>query len=366
MSAAIKSWPSAILVADSRSRITSLERDWKLLYGACGSANPFLSWEWQRSWVESHADCSPLVVLALSSTGAPEGLLALQRRHHRGLRVLEFLAQPADGDDLDCLLDPAGAPDTALRLTRAALGRQPWDLLRCGGVRAGSHFESALRRMTGLRAIFCEPGEWLPALRLGEGFEAFLAGQSANFREQMRRRRRTLERSRPRVWWECATSPDEIGNGLGHLFRLHQLRRQQCGEDGIFRRASSRHFVRLAATRLATTGSSRLYMLRSAASVIAVLFGLEADRRFLYYQSGFDPGWQGFSPGTVLLSYVIEDCIRRGLRQFEFLRGEESYKDRWTKDRRRNVKLLAAGSALGRAYLGLRSWRRQRRERAAA
>lgn len=366
MSSAALPWPAPILVADRHERVAALERDWKGLYQVCAHPNPFLSWEWQRSWMDSHPSGAPLVVVAASSRGMPTGLLALQRRRHRGLRVLEFLGQQSGGDDLDCLLVSSASAETARRLVATALSHHPWDVLRCESAAAGSAIAAALAQAPGVTDLSCEPGEWLPWLRLTHSFEEFLGGQSANFRAQVRRRRRALQQLEPRTYLECLTACTDIEHGLPHLVRLHQLRRHEAGDAGVFQTRGSRRFLSLAAERLARRGACRLYLLRTPATVLAALIGFEAKGRFFYYQSGLDPGWAGWSPGTVLLSHVIEDCISRGLQQFEFLRGEESYKARWTSERRRSTTLLAAGSARGRLYLNLRAWRRQRMRRVAA
>jgi CelD/BcsL family acetyltransferase involved in cellulose biosynthesis len=108
---------------------------------------------------------------------------------------------------------------------------------------------------------------------------------------------------------------------------------------------------------LAGRGEARVYLLRTAKEVIAGLYGFQAEGeggRFLYYQSGFDQKFAEHSPGTVLLSGVMEDCIRRGMRQFEFLRGEEGYKARWTQLRRPTVNLMASRGA-GRGWMQLRA-----------
>ena len=44
------------------------------------------------------------------------------------------------------------------------------------------------------------------------------------------------------------------------------------------------------------------------------------------YNSGFDPEHARLSPGIVLLAHVIRDAIERGVATFDFLRGEEPYK----------------------------------------
>jgi CelD/BcsL family acetyltransferase involved in cellulose biosynthesis len=45
------------------------------------------------------------------------------------------------------------------------------------------------------------------------------------------------------------------------------------------------------------------------------------------YNSGFDPAHARLAPGIVLLAHVIMDAIDRRVPVFDFLRGEEPYKD---------------------------------------
>ncbi len=341
--------------------LAGLERDWKRLQQLARPANPFLSWEWQSAWAAVHPDgAQPLVVAEAHPAGGLAGLLALQRVRRRGLLQLEFLAQGAGGDELDCLLHPDAPPAVAARLWAAALAQQRWDLLRLDSQRAGGETACAAALPFGKAA---REGEWLPWLPLPPSFEELLAAHSANFRAEVRRRRRALFRHLPAARLECAQSPAAIAEGLEHLFRLHQLRRRQKGGRGIFT-PTMRSFHRRAAAGWAAAGPAaavhaRLYLLRTPAAPIAALYGFRAAERFFYYQSGFDPACSELSPGTVLLSAVIEDCIARGLERFEFLRGEEGYKGRWTTSRRRSPATLAAGSAAGRAVLALRGLRRR-------
>ena len=44
------------------------------------------------------------------------------------------------------------------------------------------------------------------------------------------------------------------------------------------------------------------------------------------YNSGFDPAHARLAPGIVLLAHVIRDAITRAIPIFDFLRGEEHYK----------------------------------------
>ena len=65
----------------------------------------------------------------------------------------------------------------------------------------------------------------------------------------------------------------------------------------------------------------------------------------------------------MLLTCVLEDCIRRGEREFDFLRGSEAYKSRWTQESRRDVDLHMARGLIGHSLERLRHWARGQRPR---
>jgi CelD/BcsL family acetyltransferase involved in cellulose biosynthesis len=148
-----------------------------------------------------------------------------------------------------------------------------------------------------------------------------------------------------------ATSAEDIAAAMSLLFTLHNQRRQQKQGAGVFEEESLCQFHRLVAMRLAGKRWTRVYVLQVSGAPVAALYGFETRQRFYYFQSGWDPQWSRLSPGTVMLSMVVEDCILRGLRQFEFLRGTEEYKARWTDKTRPTLNVLAARDWLARIYI---------------
>lgn len=350
--------PRPVVMAVSIAQMQALERDWKQLTAWSQPQNPFLSWEWQRAWLQSGAGrARPVIAAEAFTSGSLAGLLALQRRRHYGLVQLETLGQGSGADEVDALLHPQAPSGITAHLLRAAVRRCRPDLLRLEGLRqAGALVEACGAAELG--EVEIEPGELMPYLRLPSSFDEYLAQQSANFRAEVRRRRRRLFESLPEVGLDPATTAPAVGQAMGELFRLHNLRRAQKHGRGLFRTPALCRFHRQAARALAARGAARVYVLRQRQQPIAALYGLEAGGRFLYFQSGFDPAFTRLSPGTVLLSLVIEDCIRRGLKEFDFLRGEEMYKSRWTAEQRSGRSVLAALTGRGRAYLALRRrWR---------
>jgi len=349
-----------LLLAQRREQLSALERDWKQLSRQAHPYDPFLSWEWQTSWMAAHPRLHPCVAAEYFPDGSLAGLLALQRVRRHGLSQLEFMSQGSGADELDCLLHPRARPGLAQALLAAARRCRSWDLLRLQSARADGALAQVLTRQPGCEAA---PGDWLPFLQLPAGADAWLASCSANFRAEIRRRRRVFARTHPDASVECITDPAALGAGLLILYRLHNLRRTQRQGEGIFTSPALRAFHSRLGPLLARSGVARLYLLRTPAHAVAALYGFVAGDRFLYFQSGFDPAFTALSPGTVLLSNVVEDAIRLGLSRFELLRGDEAYKSRWTSLRRRDVTLLQAGSSLGYGYLRVRGWMHRLRRR---
>jgi CelD/BcsL family acetyltransferase involved in cellulose biosynthesis len=63
--------------------------------------------------------------------------------------------------------------------------------------------------------------------------------------------------------------------------------------------------------------------------VAAVYYGFVANGRAYYYLSGFDPSFERLSPGTLIVHHAIQEAVREGAGEMDFLRGREAYKYGW-------------------------------------
>ena len=132
---------------------------------------------------------------------------------------------------------------------------------------------------------------------------------------------------------------DTLSEFLHDLFRLHTMRWSERGEPGVLHDEQLRAFHRLAAPELLERGMLRMYRLRLKADTAAVSYALlEGDTVYCYLQ-GFHPALAFLSPGTLLMYSVIEDAVRSGVRSFDFLRGQEAYKQHWRADSRPTYRL---------------------------
>lgn len=69
-------------------------------------------------------------------------------------------------------------------------------------------------------------------------------------------------------------------------------------------------------------------------SPVVSQYAFSFDNRIFHYQTGFDPHYHKYSLGLVSIGHMIENAIKSGFREYDFLRGKEDYKFHWTKNQR--------------------------------
>jgi len=117
---------------------------------------------------------------------------------------------------------------------------------------------------------------------------------------------------------------------LDELFRLHELRKESTNTQSTFKGNRIKSFHYNVARKFSDKGWLRLGALLQDGKAIAVGYGFSFEKQFNYYQSGLDPSWEKHSVGSTLLLELIKKACEEGCVEFDFLRGDESYKSTWT------------------------------------
>jgi CelD/BcsL family acetyltransferase involved in cellulose biosynthesis len=117
------------------------------------------------------------------------------------------------------------------------------------------------------------------------------------------------------------------------LRRLHALRWQTRGEDGVLVDECVVRWHREAIPLLLRADSLRLMALKLNEQVIAVLYALidplRNGRTQYFYITAYSPEHADLRPGTLLIAYAVDRAAREGVAIVDMLRGDESYKQIW-------------------------------------
>ncbi|MGO8670831.1 MAG: GNAT family N-acetyltransferase [Capsulimonadaceae bacterium] len=322
--------------------LAALATEWRDLADACLYSTIFQTYEWNIAWWRHFGGGWKRlhVVVVRNDRNRLVGLAPLMTTpwYIPGMRRLAFVGT-GGSDYLDFLAAP-GLEEMVVDQVFTELGRgQDWQVADLQQLREGG----LLRRFPPSGMYSYEAlQEPCPMLPLTGAWEAVLAGLGKKSRYNIGYYGRTIEKLYE-VEFGLAGEP-QLADEMGNLFRLHQRRWNKRWLPGVFGTARVQRFHRDVASSLLSRGWLRLFTLRLDGNTEACLYCYSFKDRFCYYQGGFEPEFARLSPGTVLTARAIRTAIDEGKQVFDFLRGDEPYKSKWTGHSTRNARRLIARS----------------------
>lgn len=297
--------------------IRSIMPEWIELYQR-SATTPFQRPEWLLTWINAFS---------------PRELFAVEIRDHQRLVGLAFLLiYPRDGQrvlafagggvsDYLGMLCERGREVDVIQGLRAGINAD-WDLLEL----ADLHANSEILNLSSLKPYVCEH-DLCFVLDLPTMHDELLHLFSKRQRANLRNARSRLEGAGGGTI-EAATQAS-LSEFLDDLFRLHTSRWSRSGEPGVLHDERVRQFHRACAPLLHSQGILKLHRMRVNGDTVAILYSLWGRDTVFCYLQGFDPVYARLSPGTQLMFTVMREAVDAGMRKFDFLRGQESYKQHW-------------------------------------
>jgi CelD/BcsL family acetyltransferase involved in cellulose biosynthesis len=320
--------------------LAPLAADWSALVDESHPGAPFHTFAWISSWWNAFSTGRESLVLLARDRARVCGVLPLYgERTALGGRRLRLMGDGIVGSDF---LGAIARREHRAQVSRAfadQLAALDADELQLDDLAQ----EDPLAVALGDGEI--EPRYRCPFVRVAGGFDEFLDALPEGAGQQFRRRRRWLEKF-PDYHVEELSAPAEVARGLDVLFALHRRRWELEGGSDAIDGPRTEAFHRAAANALAERGWSRVFLLHAGGAPRAALYGWRHADRFVFYQAGHEPSWRPRSVGTVLLGEIFERVFKNRLAEFDFLRGDESYKLRWATGWRETVRVRRIGRAL--------------------
>jgi CelD/BcsL family acetyltransferase involved in cellulose biosynthesis len=314
-----------------------IEGVWSDLLARSGSDSFYLGPYWLRAWLEVYgARLRPSLLLVRSGGEAVGACLLIARQGRVGpVRVRRlYLNSCPEAPGVDTYPEynaPLAMPGWHVRVATAIrehLATHAWDEFIARACRPEEGFE-ALRaafhgcpqRVVRRRSCYVD----LAAVRRsGKDYEAVLSG---NTRAQLRR---SLKMYAQAGATELEAAPD-VASALAAFEEMVALHREvwsRRGERGAFSTRDVLRFHRLLIAEAFPGGSIQMLRLRAAGRTIGILYNFVHAGRVYAYQSGFaQEGDNRLKPGLAAHASAIRFCLARGLVEYDFLVGEQRYKE---------------------------------------
>jgi len=167
-----------------------------------------------------------------------------------------------------------------------------------------------------------------PYLDLPASYDELVESYSANMRKIIRR---SFRRAGNGTRLVDHIEIGDIEKTLDEARRLHRLSRAEKGALGSFERSGYMEFHRELAHAIADKGKLYFKFLMMDGKAVAFRYGFIDGGVYYDYQTGYDPTFSEHRPGFIMVALIIKDLISRGVKRFDFLRGDEHYKRHWAK-----------------------------------
>lgn len=292
-------------------------------------ATPYQAPALLKAWADhaaAHEGVAPLIVVARDPSGRPVALLPFGVSRRLGVAVGRFLGGSHANYNLPVIrrdrLDRFTPAETrrllelaaeAAGLDAYALANQPysWD--------GAQNPFAALPSQPSPDSGFSGP----LAPSLEEHLKLFVSAKSRS--NQRRKMRRFEERGTPRIY--RAETVEERQRLLDAYFAQKARQFSSRGVSNVFERPGVHDFFAEASGLSGATPTIDLYGFDLDGEVIAVTGGVADRSRYCgMFISITDGEHAKYSPGEMLMNFVVEDAIRRGLSTFDLGVGEATYK----------------------------------------
>jgi CelD/BcsL family acetyltransferase involved in cellulose biosynthesis len=319
-----------VRVIRSADEFAALEGEWNDLIERCpgyflSQTFPWADTAWRTIGTARRYD---LACLALRSEGRLAAVWPLTVGRRSGLSVARPLG--FEGEDY-CV--PLIEPGTMAVARASLLWHQAVtvaDYIALKYVRSDSPLTQVLRAACQRRiAEKVVPVPYVARADYADWAE-YHATVSAQFRAQLRRRRRKLEQRGEvaLVREDAAGAPALIDWMLKQKRRW--LQETENRNDWMDKPEFRELLVALAQRPDTAQDGVALFSLKLDDKPLAAYFLTFDPRRVEYYLTAYDDEWRAYSPGALLLEHIIHWAFDRGL-DFDFRIGGQPYKFRWAK-----------------------------------
>jgi CelD/BcsL family acetyltransferase involved in cellulose biosynthesis len=313
-------------VLDDETEVDAFVDRWDAL--AVEARRPYCAPGWMLAWWRHAAPPGAQLRITVAIEGSQllgiAPLYAEPARH--GVSAYRLLAAPVSSRT-EPLAAPGRERDAVRALVRAIAAVTPApDLLTFDAVDVTSTYPSAIAEAWPRTQAQREHTTAAPYVTLaGRSFDEWYSDKSRNFREQIRRRRRQLDRAG--AVFALATTPAETTRAVRAFVELHHRRWSWRGGSAVLTPEVEAMLLD-AAPVLVAAGRMRLWTIEVDGDVISAHLFLGAGDVFTYWLGGFDDGWATQQPALQSLVAAIEHAFGAGDRLLDLGAGAQSYKYR--------------------------------------
>lgn len=366
--------PYTVELINTEDRLARLRGDWERLSRSVERPNVFTSYDWFKAWYMQFAkerswSLRPNVVV-LRRDGVVRGIVPLlasvTRKFGVSLSRFHFAWQSNAWDYNDLLVGDDLPGQIAAVAQYLRTDAQAWDYIDLRELRdngdAVAHIEAALEESGLSYRTFPEEAR-CPYMPIECAWGETMRNHSRFTRREFRKfAKRAQEGFRTRVIDDPSDEPELLERMISVEAQKHVGGELSTPFLGRYAEVFKSLFE-----TLGPKGWISVVVLEREDRLVAWQLLYRCGKKLWGYMTAYDHAYADLSPGTILISAVIDYGFANGFEEFDFLKGEESYKLRWATDFHQSYRMVIWNrrwTSRLHAYRGLRTISPERRKAA--
>jgi CelD/BcsL family acetyltransferase involved in cellulose biosynthesis len=317
------------------SSLESLASQWNTLVDNSVYPNVFLRWEWVSTWWKWFGQKRSLNVVVIRDDNNVVGIVPwyivqktmgfagrmLKYIGSGGLTYPEYLGPIVHRDYLN--------PVICKLLCYLRLSSSTWDVIEFPDVPPDdSGTNELIKELSKVYPFLLHPGEVCVYVELPETFNMLLTRLSSQSRWHKKKQlRRVREECKAKL--EILEDVQTVRQTFPTMVKLSVSSRTRLGQFSPFINECYSGFHQETIDRFCHSAIIRIYLLKFHDHPVAFMYGFLYQCKYYAFQTGFNNSEVKYSPGDALLQMVLEHLISQHIREFDYLRGEESYKSKF-------------------------------------
>jgi CelD/BcsL family acetyltransferase involved in cellulose biosynthesis len=312
-------------VVESHSELDALRGEWlSLEEKSC--AYIYQNYDFLNVYLEefSRRDHITLAVTTYREDGALRGLAPLCLVRKMGLRCLTWVGSYTALDHGEILWDPAARADKKEFFQQSL--NVVWERFN-----PRISYLNKVRSDSDLYGFFRDNFRTLKKYRVGyarlnNDFDLFMRSLRDNRKKIKSDTERQIRRLREKGELQYRVVEKNDAAEIDRLLAVLYQQKTKKYKGTFITKPGYFGWIKRQAQELPSTHFS---VLELSGNPIALSFGFVHKGRFTFYLPSYDFEFEKYSPGRVLLYYLVKDACSKGLEYFDFGMGNEPYKFEW-------------------------------------
>jgi CelD/BcsL family acetyltransferase involved in cellulose biosynthesis len=322
----------SVIKVDNFSDLLSIQDQWNDTLHKSDSDSPFLTFEWLSSWWNHFSRGSRLFVLVVKEDDRITAIAPLMIIKRRLFRVIQFIGT-GRSDYLDFIVAEKRQESLKAIFKYLRASKKLWDIMQLQDIASDSpnlevmNSEIADAGMV-TDAIVANVAPYLP---INSGWQDYLLNKPGKFRNDIRRVEKKLKEAGDfQITHQNAAALEQIRV-------IESIEKQSWKADaGCCRLSESNAFGFYAEfiEKFSQKNWLDLWFLKLGQEAIAYSVNFCYGNKIYNYNVAYVSEHKALYPGKALTISILKDAFNRNMKEYDFLKGDESYKSAWTSHKR--------------------------------